>query len=86
MSAADLRELEEVKGLIERGLRLGVLTYAEIATATVDLGLEDAEVEELHGVLEHCEIELIDEVDPGTAASLLGVERGTEKGPAARLS
>ena len=80
MSPADLGELEEVKGLIERGLQSGVLTYAEIATATADLGLEDAEVEELHGVFERCEIELIDEVDPAIAAALIGGERVAEKG------
>ena len=47
MSAADLQEFEQVKGLIARGLHVGVLTYAEIATATADLDLEDTEVEEL---------------------------------------
>jgi RNA polymerase primary sigma factor len=78
MSAADLGELEEVKGLIARGLPFGVLTYTEIAAATVDLGLDDAEVEELHGVFERCEIELIEEIDPTTAATLI-VERGPEK-------
>ena len=86
MSAADLGELEEVKGLIERGLQLGVLTYAEIAIATADLGLEGADVEELHSVFERCEIELIDDVDPATAAALIGVERGLRRGPAARPS
>jgi hypothetical protein len=44
MSAAELQELEEVKGLIARGLQVGVLTYAEIATATAELGLEDTDV------------------------------------------
>jgi hypothetical protein len=34
MSGADLQELEEVQGLIARGLRIGVLTYAQIAIAT----------------------------------------------------
>ena len=33
MSVAELQELEEVKGLITRGQQVGVLTYAEIATA-----------------------------------------------------
>ncbi len=78
MSGADLQELEEVKGLIARGLRIGVLTYAEIASATAELSLEDIDVEELHGVLERCEIELIEEIDPAAAASLI-VERGPEK-------
>ena len=52
MSGADVRELDEVKELIARGLEIGVLTYAEIATATAELGLEDTDVEELHGVLD----------------------------------
>ena len=68
MSAADLKEHEEVKGLIARGLQTGVLTYAEIAIATGELGLEDADVEELHAVFDGCEIELIEENDPATAA------------------
>jgi len=84
MSAADLRELEEVKGLIDRGLRLGVLTYAEILAGTAELELEDADVEELHGVFERCEIELIEEVDPATAAALIGAGRGVEKGARAK--
>jgi hypothetical protein len=41
MSAAELQELDEVKVLIARGLEVGVLTYAEVATATAELGLED---------------------------------------------
>ncbi len=39
-------ELEEVKGLIARGLQVGVLTYAEIVAATAELGLDDSDVEE----------------------------------------
>ena len=78
MSVADLQELEEVKGLIARGLRVGVLTYAEIATATADVGLEEADVEELHGLFERCEIELVEEIDPATAASV-SIERAPER-------
>src|SRR5438045_681338 len=78
MSVVDLQELEEVKGLIARGLRVGVLTYAEIATAAAELGLEESDVEELHGVFERCEIELVEEIDPATAAGLT-IERATEK-------
>jgi RNA polymerase primary sigma factor len=78
MSGADLEELEEVKGLIARGLQIGVLTYAEIATATAELGLEDTDVEELHGLFERREIELIEEVDPATAASLI-IDRAPPK-------
>jgi RNA polymerase primary sigma factor len=70
MSVADLHELDEVKGLIARGLQVGVLTYAEIDTATSGLGLEETEVEELHGLFERCEIELVEDTDPATATSL----------------
>ncbi|MBV9800320.1 MAG: sigma-70 family RNA polymerase sigma factor [Solirubrobacterales bacterium] len=78
MSAADLQELEEVKGLIARGLQVGVLTYAEIASVASELALEDTDVEELHAVFERCEIELIEEIDPATAANLT-IERAPER-------
>jgi RNA polymerase primary sigma factor len=78
MSGADLQELEEVKALIARGLQVGVLTNAEIASATAELGLEDTEVEELHGIFERCEIELVEEIDPAAAESLI-IERAPEK-------
>src|SRR5947208_444012 len=78
MSGADLQELEEVKGLIARGLQVGVLTYAEIAAVTAELGLEDTDVEELHGLFERREIELVEEIDLATAATV-NIERPTEK-------
>jgi len=78
MSLAELEELEEVRGLVTRGRQFGVLTYAEIATATGELGLDEADVEELHGVFERCEIELVEEIDPPIAASL-NIERAPEK-------
>ncbi len=78
MSVADLQELEEVKGLLARGQQLGVLTYAEIATVTAELGLEETDVEELHGLFERCDIELVEEIDPATAAAL-NIERAPEK-------
>jgi RNA polymerase primary sigma factor len=78
MSAAELQELEEVKGLITRGQQVGVLTYAEIGTATADLGLDESDVEELHGLVERSEIELVEEIDPAIAASLK-IERAPEK-------
>ena len=77
LSGADLRELEEVKRLIARGLRIGVLTYAEIAAATAELGLEDTDAEELHSAFERCEIELIDEIDPASASLI--IERAPDK-------
>jgi RNA polymerase primary sigma factor len=78
MSVADMQELEEVKGLIARGLQVGVLTYVEVATATAELGLDETDVEELHGLVENSEIELVDEIDPATAASLT-IERAPEQ-------
>jgi len=78
MSVVELGELEEVRGLIARGQLVGVLTYVEVATATAELDLEESDLEELHGLLERCEIELVEEIDPATAASIR-IERATEK-------
>ena len=85
MSRADLQELEEVKGLIARGLKIGLLTYAEIATATAELSLEDTDVELLHGLCERCDIELVEDVDPAIAVSLT-IERAPEKRSRRRTS
>jgi RNA polymerase primary sigma factor len=38
MTVVELQELEEVTGLIAKGQRAGVLSYAEIATATAVTG------------------------------------------------
>src|SRR5437763_120699 len=78
MSVAELHELEEVKGLITRGQQVGGLTHAEIGTATAELGLDETDVEELHRLFERSEIELVEEIDPATAASLR-IERAPEK-------
>jgi RNA polymerase primary sigma factor len=77
MSGAELQELEEVKGLLARGLQVGVLTYAEIARGVSELDLDEADIEELHGLLERAEIELVEEVDPALAAAQ--VERGPDQ-------
>jgi len=68
MSVAELQELEEIKALVAKGQQVGVLTYAEIATATADLDLDESDAEELHGFLERSEIELVEDIDPATAA------------------
>ena len=78
MSVADLQELDEVRGLITRGQQVGVLTYAEIVTATVALDLDETDVEELHGLFEQSEIELVDELDPAIAANV-NSDRAPEK-------
>jgi len=77
-SASDLQELEEVKGLIRRGQQVGVLTHAEITAATAELDLEETDFEELHGLFERSEIELVDEIDPATAANMT-IERAPDK-------
>src|SRR5450755_723426 len=69
MSVAELQEFEEVKGLLERGQQVGVLTYAEIAGAVSELDLDQGDVEELHGFFEAVEIELVEEIDPAFAAA-----------------
>ena len=69
MSVVDLQELEEVKGLLLKGQQVGVLTFAEIATAVAEIDLDEADVEELHGYLEKSEIELVEEVDPALEAA-----------------
>jgi RNA polymerase primary sigma factor len=79
MSVAELQELEEVRGLMTHGQQVGVLTYAEIEIATAELGLDEADVEELHGLFVRAEIELVEEIDPATAASL-----NAESAPATR--
>jgi RNA polymerase primary sigma factor len=78
MPGADLQELEEVKDLVARGHRIGVLTHAEVATATAELGLEDTGMEELYGLFERCEIELLEEIDQATAPVLI-IDRVPEK-------
>src|SRR6516225_10777225 len=78
MTVVELQELEEVKGLIAKGQRVGVLSYAEIATATAGLDVDDADIEELYGVLERSKIELVEDIDPATAVAN-EVERGPDK-------
>jgi len=55
-----------------------VLTYAEIATATAELDMDEADMEELHGFLERSEIELVEDIDSATAAGS-EVERAPDK-------
>src|SRR5436190_9352733 len=78
MSVVELQELEEIKGLLAKGQQVGVLTYAEIASAVAEIDLDEADVEELHGFLEKSEIELVEEIDPATAAAN-EVERAPDK-------
>ncbi|HEX4110104.1 MAG TPA: sigma-70 family RNA polymerase sigma factor [Solirubrobacteraceae bacterium] len=70
--------MEEVKGLVSKGQQVGVLSYSEIQVATSELDLDESDVEELHGFLERQEIELVEDIDPATAAAL-EVERAPDK-------
>jgi RNA polymerase primary sigma factor len=69
MSVVELQELDEVKGLLAKGQQVGVLSYTEITKAMSELDLDESDVEELHGFLEKAEIELVEDIDPATAAS-----------------
>ncbi|MCX6390319.1 MAG: sigma-70 family RNA polymerase sigma factor [Actinomycetes bacterium] len=66
MSQVEWQELEEVKGLMVRGQKVGVLTFGEVRGAIAELDVDEADVEELHGYLEKQEIELVDD-DPSSA-------------------
>src|SRR6266849_345438 len=78
MSVVELQELDEVKGLLAKGQQVGVLSYAEISKAVSEIDLDESDVEELHGFIESSEIELVEEIDPATAASK-EVERAPDK-------
>jgi RNA polymerase primary sigma factor len=78
MSVVELAELDEVKGLLAKGQQVGVLSFAEITKAMSELDLDEADVEELHGYLERAEIELVEDIDPATAASAQ-LERAPDK-------
>src|SRR5580704_13854822 len=78
MSVVELQELDEVKGLLAKGQQVGVLSYTEITKAMSELDLDESDVEELHGFLERAEIELVEDIDPATAASSQ-VERAPDK-------
>src|SRR5487761_1278160 len=78
MSVAELQELEEVKSLVAKGQQVGVLSYAEIQGAVSELDMDESDMEELHGFLERSEIELVEDIDPATAAGS-EVERAPDK-------
>src|SRR5664279_3513968 len=72
MSVVELQELDEVKGLLAKGQQVGVLSYTEITKAMSELDLDESDVEELHGFFEKAEIELVEDIDPATAAASQG--------------
>src|SRR3712207_9340150 len=66
------------KNLLARGQEVGVLTYAEVALAVRELDVDESDVEELTAFIEGSEIELVEEIDPATAAAN-AVERAPDK-------
>jgi hypothetical protein len=68
MSSPELAELEEIRALIASGRDLGVLTHSEVATAVAELDFDETDIEELHRLLERCEIEMVDDVAPRPGA------------------
>src|SRR5437588_9700756 len=78
MSVVELAELDEDKWLLAKGQQVGVLSYAEITKAMSELDLDESDVVELHGYLERAEIELVEDIDPATAASAQ-LERAPDK-------
>jgi len=77
-SIVELLEADQIKNLVSRGRQIGVLTYTEIESATVEVGMDETDLEELHRHFEHCDIELVDEIDPETVATLK-LERPPER-------
>ena len=68
MSSPELADLEEIRALIASGRHIGVLTHSAVATAVAELDFDETDIEELHSLLERCEIELVDDVAPQPAA------------------
>ncbi len=63
-----------------------MLTFAEVASAIAEVGLDERDLQDLHGILEHGGVELVEELDPPTTASPK-IERAAERRtrPKARL-
>jgi RNA polymerase primary sigma factor len=65
----DLQELDEIKRLMDRGRRLGVVTYADLDRVIAELDLDEPDVETLHDLLDSAQIELEDEFDQARAVA-----------------
>ena len=76
MTVSEFQELEEIKTLVARGAQTGVLSHADIASATAELDLDDADRDELKAWIEAQEIELIED-DPSAPTDQ--VERAPDK-------
>jgi RNA polymerase primary sigma factor len=74
MLVAELQELDEVKGLVNKGHQEGVIAFGEVASALAEVDVDESDIEELYGYLEGQGIELVDDPDPGAPAGT-AVER-----------
>jgi len=70
MAVTQSGELQEPQGLTARGQQVGGLTHADVATATLELGIKETGGDELHGVVDGCEIALVEEIALIAPASL----------------
>ena len=68
MLVAELQELDEVKGLVNKGHQEGVIAFGEVASALAEVDVDESDIEELYGYLEGQGIELVDDPDPGAPA------------------
>jgi RNA polymerase primary sigma factor len=67
--AAELSEREEIGTLIESARNAGVVMHADVAQCVSELGLDEADIEQLHRLLEDRGIELVEELEPAVAAN-----------------
>jgi RNA polymerase primary sigma factor len=61
VSVGEVEQLAEVRALIAQGHRFGVLTPQQIEIAVGDLGLNESELEQLHGLFANRQIAVADE-------------------------
>jgi RNA polymerase primary sigma factor len=80
MSIMGQRELEEVRGLVTDGRRVGGLAYSEIAIAAAEVGFGEDDVDQQHDFLGRRRIELVQEIDPATGAGP-SLRRAAEERP-----
>ena len=61
--ASDLLDLDEIRGLLDRGQRGAAISHSDVARVTRELDLGETQADELRLLLDRSEIELVDAVD-----------------------
>ena len=88
MSQHEWAELDEIKALVVKGNKTGVVTHLEIKSAVAELDVDEADIEELHGFLEKQEIELVEDdtqtANPVVAEAAARGERRRKKSDAVK--